>query len=136
MEDIAEYAKQQSAKSVKLCVNFSNHPSDNWSKEQISEALKYGEIIDMPFPDVDPELDSDEISRLACEYTEKILEYDPAAVMCQGEMTLCFKVVETLKSKGILVLAACSTREVSCDTLPDGSVLKTQKFRFVRFRSY
>jgi len=120
----------------KIFINFSNHPSTNWSKEQISEALKYGEIIDISFPDVDPKLDSDEISRLACEYTEKILEYNPVAVMCQGEMTLSFKVVEMLKSKGILVLAACSAREASYETLADGSVVKTHKFRFVRFRSY
>lgn len=122
--------------SKKIFINFSNHPSTGWSKEQVSEALKYGEIIDIPFPDVDPALDSDEISQLACEYTGKILEYKPVAVMCQGEMTLSFKVVEMLKSKGILVLAACSTREVSHETLEDGSVVKTHKFRFVRFRSY
>lgn len=120
----------------KIFINFSNHPSANWSKEQVTEALKYGEIIDIPFPEVDPGLDPDGISRLACEYTEKILEYKPAAVMCQGEMTLCFKVVEMLKSKGILVLAACSAREASYETLEDGSVVKTHKFRFVRFRSY
>jgi len=120
----------------KVFINFSNHPSANWSKEQVTEALKYGEIIDIPFPEVDPELDPDGISRLACEYVEKILVHKPAAVMCQGEMTLSFKVVEMLKSKGILVLAACSAREVSSETLEDGSVVKTHKFRFVRFRSY
>jgi len=120
----------------RIFINFSNHPSTGWGKEQITEASKYGEIIDISFPDVDPELDSEDISRLACKYAEKILEYKPAAVMCQGEMTLCFKVVEILKSKGILVLAACSAREASSETLEDGSVVKTHKFRFVRFRSY
>jgi len=120
----------------KIFINFSNHPSANWSKEQINEALKYGEIIDIPFPEVDPKLDTEEISQLACEYTKKILEYKPVAVLCQGEMTLSFKVVEKLKSKGILVLAACTAREASNETLEDGSVLRKNKFKFVRFRSY
>lgn len=123
-------------KKNKVFINFSNHPSTNWSREQIAEALKYGEIIDIPFPDVDPRMGSEEVSLLACKYAEKIMEYNPSAVMCQGEMTLSFRVVELLKSKGILVLAACSARELSCETLTDGSVVKTQKFRFVRFRSY
>jgi len=83
----------------KIFINFSNHPSANWSKEQINEALKYGEIIDIPFPEVDPKLDTEEISQLACEYTKKILEYKPVAVLCQGEMTLSFKVVEKLNQK-------------------------------------
>jgi len=120
----------------KVFINFSHHPSVNWSKEQITEAQKYGEIIDIPFPDVDPNLDSDQISHIACEYTNKILDYNPSAVRCQGEMTLCFKVVKLLKSQGIPVLAACSAREVSFDTLEDGSLVKTQKYRFVRFRNY
>lgn len=120
----------------KIFINFSNHPSANWSKEQYSEAIKYGEIIDISFPDVDPELDSDGIIQLAYEYAEKIMKYKPAAVMCQGEMTLSFKVVEMLKSKGILVLAACSAKEAYYETQSDGSVVKTHRFRFVRFRSY
>lgn len=116
----------------KTFVNFSNHPSSRWSKEQIAEALRYSRIVDVPFPEVDPKLDAGEVSRLAGEYAGTILEFGPAAVMCQGEMTLCFKVVEILKSKGVLVLAACSSKETTEDVVD----AKKSIFRFVRFREY
>ena len=40
-------------KGVKnMFINFTNHPSNNWGVIQIKESLKYGKIIDLPFPEV------------------------------------------------------------------------------------
>ena len=49
----------------KTFVNFTNHPSAQWSDRQRREALKYGNIQDIPFPDVDPLGDHDYIDGLA-----------------------------------------------------------------------
>ena len=48
-----------------IFINLSNHDSSKWSVKQIEEALKLSEnglIIDIPFPNIDPELTSDEIT--------------------------------------------------------------------------
>ena len=98
---------------MKKCfVNFTNHPKERWENSQIIAAEKYGEIIDLPFPSVRPEMDKDTIDQMATEYVNLIKEQDPDAVLCQGEFTLCFAVVEKLKESGIPVMAACSERIV------------------------
>ena len=59
-----------------LFINLSNHPSSKWSAKQIDAALKLsdnGPIIDMPFPNIDPEMSSDEINALSDEYVAKII---------------------------------------------------------------
>lgn len=68
---------------------------------------------------------------LARDYYNKIIVYHPCAVMCQGEFTLCFQVVELLKQAGIPVLAACSERRV---TEKDGK--KIVEFEFQQYREY
>ena len=93
-------------------VNFSNHPSDKWSSEQMHAANEYGRVVDMQFPAVNPELSEEDIKVLADEYAASILLYEPAAVMCQGEFTLCYAVIERLKAENITVVAACSQRNV------------------------
>lgn len=113
-------------------VNFSNHITENWSSEQVEEAEKYGEIVYVPFPNVSPLCDEDEVSKLANEYVKRILETNPRAVMCQGEFTLCFKVVNLLKQKGIKVFAGCSERKV----VEEANGKKTAQFVFERFREY
>ena len=78
-------------------VNFSNHASINWGEEQKQEAQKWGEIKDIPFPKVDPKAGKQEIQAMAESYIARILEYQPTAVMCQGEFTLTYHVVRLLK---------------------------------------
>lgn len=112
-------------------VNFTNHPSDKWEPQQRQSALAYGEIIDMPFPEVKAEADEDEIAEMAADCVHKILELDPCSVLCQGEFCLTFQVVKMLKEQGITVLAACSRREVRVY-----GNKKEVTFRFVRFRRY
>lgn len=113
-------------------INFSNHATAKWPKEQIAEANKYGEIIDIPFPDVPPLYNSSDIAKLAQKCVNTILQKNPSAVMCQGEFTLCYAVVNLLKSKEITTLAACSERKVIEE--PDGK--KITYFKFEQFREY
>lgn len=117
-------------------INLTNHPSVNWSPEQREAAHQYGEIVDMPFPNVAAEASAEEVARLAGELCYAILCLRPAAVLCQGEFTLCFAVVQRLQQAGITVLAACSERVTREEKLQDGSSRKTSIFRFVQFRPY
>lgn len=112
-------------------VNFSNHPSSLWDETQICESERYGEIRDIAFPMVLPSLDEEAVAEMADEYVKRILAQDPAAVMCQGEFTLCFQVVQKLWKQNIPVLAACSERR----TISEGNT-KLSEFTFVRYRRY
>ena len=46
-------------------INFTNHPSENWSLEQRQMALELAdEIIDVPFPIVDAKATEEEIQHV------------------------------------------------------------------------
>lgn len=115
----------------KCFVNFTNHPSSTWNQEQLAAARAFGEIQDIPFPNVPPTLTAEEIARLGTDCTEQILDRQPAAVLCQGEFSLAHDVICRLKQHGIKVLAACSER----NTIMIGNE-KRSSFSFVQFREY
>lgn len=116
-----------------MLLNLSNHPSTSWPDKQISLANElYGEIQDMPFPQIDPLMDEAEIQALALDYLQKILALQPKAVHLMGELTFTFVLVQLLKNHGIIVIA--STTHRSTVDLPDGT--KNVKFEFIRFRNY
>ena len=121
---------------MSLFINHTNHPSAKWGTEQLAAAKQYGEVQDQPFPAINPHLDEGEVYKLAEAAAEKIINLAPAAVLCQGEFTYTFKLVELLKEAGITALSACSER-VSTETIEkDGSIRRESSFRFVRFRRY
>lgn len=112
-------------------VNFSNHPSSNWGELQLRAAQEYGRVVDVAFPAVDAEGDEVYIEKLAEKVLEDILEHQPAAVLCQGEFCLVYKVIKMLKERGIIVLSACSKRLVR-----ESGNCKEVVFQFSRFRQY
>lgn len=116
-------------------INLSNHPSRNWNLEQQAEAEKFGEIVDYQFPAVSPYSTETEINEMAEKIVSEISEMKPAAVMCQGEYTLCFALVIKLKAKGIKVVASCSDR-VTVEEQKGNDTVKTAVFKFIRFREY
>ena len=117
-------------------INCSNHPSSGWGEKQLAEAEKYGKIVDIAFPAVIPESSEKEIESVSEELFQKIVTYNPDAVMCEGEFTLTFSAVKKLKNAGVKVMAACTKRETAEEKMPDGSARKASVFRFVRFREY
>lgn len=119
-----------------MLLNFSNHPSADWSAEQTAAAAEFGAVADMPFPAVPASADAAAVSGLADEYCARILASGADTVLVQGEMSLSFAVAGRLQKHGISVLCACSERV--CDTVvhDDGSTERRSVFRFVRFRSY
>ena len=89
------------------------------------------QIIDIPFPSVDSNGDESYIKETGNKMIERIMSYHPKAVLCQGEFTLAYYIISELMRNGIIVLAACSNRNVK----EDGNK-KIVEFNFVRFRSY
>ncbi len=119
-----------------MLINFTNHPSDRWSREQREAALAYGEILDLPFPSVPEDWDEGRVAALAESWAARIAGLNPAAVVCQGEFTLTAAVVSLLLARGIPALAACSRRCVLEERQRDGTTVKRAVFRFARFRPY
>lgn len=118
-----------------MFLNISNHPSSNWSAEQIEAAWQLsGEIVDLPFPVVDPAGDETYIAELADDLCTKVIEINGqnAVVHLMGEMTLTFALVQRLSIQGITCVAATTQREIM--EYPDGR--KESIFKFVKFRKY
>ena len=121
-----------------MFLNFTNHHSSNWSREQKQAAgQQYGIIEDLPFPNVSPGWTSGQVAALAEKYVETICKMNPKAVLCQGEFTFAYHVISRLKERGILVVAATSERcvEEVFDSEKNQTVKKAC-FRFVSFREY
>lgn len=68
-----------------MFINFTNHPSAQWSAEQKAAALAYGEVIDLAFPAIDPAADEAALDSLASAYAARILHMNPDA----GRVYLC-----------------------------------------------
>ena len=116
-------------------INFSNHlvnsKENPWSEAQIKASTVFGEIQDLPFPQVPAYANDKEVDQLAIYYVDQIVRLNPDCVMCQGEFTLSYKVINMLKQKGIRGVAACSERNT---VIIDGRKMST--FVFVRYRDY
>ena len=67
-----------------MFINFSNHPSVRWSAEQTAAAMKFGDIVDLPFPDVPAGADTAAVSGLVDEYCARILSLGSDVVLVQG----------------------------------------------------
>lgn len=119
-----------------MFLNFTNHSSAAWGKSQREAAQQYGPIWDLPFPVVPPAAESEELDCLAEYWAEHIAGMQPACVLCQGEMTLSYRVARRLLAQGIPVVAACSERHSREWTDPQGRTHREAEFAFVRFRPY
>lgn len=117
-------------------LNISNHPSALWSEKQKAEAEKYGPVIDVAFPAVDTSAGEENIIDMAKAFFSEVIKYKPSAVMCQGEYTLSFCLINMFLSHGIRCLAACTERKAEEKKQEDGTSLKISRFEFVKFREY
>lgn len=118
-----------------MLINLSNHPSSKWDSGQLGAAAEFGEIADMPFPDIDANGDEIYIENLADEYVNKIRQASEgkrATVHLMGEMTFTFALLSKLQAAGITCIASTSRRMVVDDKPGHREVT----FQFVRFRKY
>jgi hypothetical protein len=122
-----------------MLLNLSNHSSTKWGDKQTQTATqKYGNIQNMPFPNVPPAATSEEIKVLANGYVTQIRALAKAegnqtfAVHIMGEMTLIFRIITSLKRSKIVCLASTSER----NTVEHEDGTKTILFEFIQFRTY
>ncbi|MDD2636566.1 MAG: CRISPR-associated protein [Bacteroidales bacterium] len=121
-----------------MLLNISNHPSHIWDKKQTEAAIQsYSEIVDIEFPQIDPECDIFRIMRLADEYLEivqnKIAENPDTQVVVHlmGELTFCFSLAIMLASAEIQCIASTTRRNAI-----EKNGVKKSVFEFVKFRNY
>lgn len=115
-----------------MLLNLSNHPSSLWTDNQKQKALElYSEILDLPFPQISPSLDTMELDLLVENYENKIRQINPLAVHIMGEMTFTFRLVNRLKTLGFSCIASTTERKTT-----EKNGVKTSIFEFVQFRTY
>ena len=118
-----------------MLINLSNHPSRYWDTSQMEAARCYGDVVDLPFPIVAPDADSQELQNLAQNCMQEILSMGDAnsiTVHIMGEMTLTFMIVKLLKELGIRCVASTTRRKTTYTD--DGT--KLSEFSCVKFREY
>ncbi len=119
-----------------LFINHTNHPSGSWSAAQRSAAQAYGDIQDVPFPDIPPQASTADVMTLAAQAAQHIAALRPDAVLCQGEFTYTYCLVQELQQKHICVVSACSERSTTTAVDDEGHTTRHSIFSFVQFREY
>jgi hypothetical protein len=117
-------------------INLTNHPTATWSEKQLCAAREYGEVLDIPFPEVDPTWTTIQVIERAKSLVDEVLLLNPIMVLCQGEFTLTYHLVKAFKEKNISVVNASSKRAVEETRDVDGMNRRKYYFDFVQFREY
>ena len=117
-----------------MLINFTNHPSPLWGHAQLEAAKAYGEIVDLPFPNISPQMSSEQVQQLADFYVDKILSKygSDVTVHIMGETTFTYAVVSRLKAAAVECIAS-TTKRLVVET-SDGK--RTYDFDFTKFRKY
>lgn len=123
-------------------LNISNHPSANWPKEQFEAAASWGEVVDIPFPNVPTGIDRgnlrglvksvvSQVYRLGCPDDGREDESAVAKVMVQGEAVVSAAIAFALTVSQYKVVAAKTERVA----IQNGDT-KTSVFKFAGWREY
>lgn len=74
-----------------MFINFSNHPYALWSAEQQAAAQRYGTVVDLAFPAIDPAADEAALDSLprytpttSCTLTRTPCSVRASAPLCTG----------------------------------------------------
>lgn len=122
-----------------MLINLSNHPSDNWPENQLelSRSL-FGQVVDVPFPHIDPAATTSQVRQMAALAAEKAMEMlstanqnEEHAIHVMGELTFCYNFVDLMRGKNTRCLASTTHRVVE-----ETEKGKLSKFVFVGFRNY
>lgn len=128
--------KSKSKSKFAHFINLSNHSSDKWSESQTAAANEqFGEIVDLPFPQIAPDATKADIAKIAQDYLTRVQQIgqpNDTAIHIMGEMTLTYQLVGMLKDAGYRCYASTTVREV----YEQESGKKTVIFQFVKYREY
>ena len=119
-----------------MFINLSNHPSDCWGLKQREAAKAYGEIIDIPFPEIGPQWSLSKVKRCALEFFERckneIGDAKSASVIhLAGEPTFCFLLAQMLLKAEYVCLSSTTVRAKD-----NGSHFEFERFREYRLASF
>ena len=123
-----------------MLLNLSNHPLTQWSAKQKETAkIQFGEVIDLPFPFIEPELTTSEVKKTVSDYYLRVIHLFGKnkkttmqnAIHIQGEFTFVFHLVTLLKKAGVKCVASTSKRDVQ-----QVDNKKIINFNFIQFREY
>jgi len=123
-----------------MLLNLSNHPYSQWSEKQKETAEKlYGDVVDLPFPFVRPELSTEEVTELVNDYYNQVIKFfekhpddtKQNVVHVQGEFIFVYHLVTLLKKKGVPCVASTSKRDIQ-----QVGNKKIINFNFIQFREY
>lgn len=130
-------------------INLSNHSHQEWDPKQVTACVdprnnaRVLDIYDIPFPHINPRATTEDVYKLAAEYSKKIKSLikehikDEALqrevpIHIMGEMSFTFALVQRLQAEGFKCYASTTRRIYT--SAPDGSTVR--RFEFVRFREY
>lgn len=118
-----------------LLINLSNHPYGDWQEDQRKAAEVYGTCIDMPFPQVDPDLEDKQMTDLVDNYAKQISPYtktNRVTVHIMGEMCFTYRLIKKLSGMGIKCICSTTYRLVR----DEGNGKRYVEFHFKKFRNY
>ncbi len=119
-----------------MLINCTNHPYEIWTKKLKEAAVCYGEVVDLPFPQIDPCMTTANLRELTRETAEQIMAMHPEAVLLAGEYTFAFMLADRLLQDGVKVLCFRNRRQVTESRKPDGTNEKKSVFIFEAFGEY
>ncbi len=118
-----------------MLLNLTNHPSSGWSQAQKDAAIKqFGGIVDMPFPEINPDASLEEVQSLAQETFKKIkgMKLSNLSVHVMGEFTFCYRLLHLFEKEGIASYSSTSKRISSTNSKGE----RLSQFVFQKFRPY
>ncbi len=134
-----------SKKILKLLINVSNHPSEKWSEKQ---KAGWDKIVDLPFPQIPPDWNANQVLDIAKEYYQRIngIKYEHkdyiTCICLQGEFTFCYllfalfilnpKNYEREKQQRFAI--PTTERKVVETQDSEGKTIKQSVFEFVKWR--
>lgn len=119
-----------------MLINCTNHPYRLWNTRQREAALAYGQVVDLPFPSVEPTCTTAQLQEMTKTFATQIKAMNPDAVLVAGEYSFTFMLVDCLLSDGIQVLCSRSKRITTEVKKEDGTNEKTTIFDFEGFYPY
>lgn len=121
----------------KYFYNITNRPSNEWDKKQLEAAKEFGEIIDLPIPEVPATATERTIHSFAADMVgtmlaKKLTEDCVISALVKGEPTLVYSIVTGAKMEGI----QCYASSFAPYTVENSDGTKTVNYEFDHFRAY
>ena len=118
----------------KIFINLSNLHTNKWPEDRLTGAKELSEgndLVNLAFPILSADATKEEVYVKAEDIAKKVIEKNPDYVFCQGEFSLCFRIVELLKQSNIKVVTVCNERIIY-----EENGRQMSGFKFVQFREF